>query len=74
MVGAGWIGSEIAASARQKGCHVTLLEMGTLPLENVLGSEMARIFLQVHRDNGVEFLAENVVERFEGNGRLNEFT
>jgi len=66
MVGAGWIGSEIAASARQKGCEVTMLEMGTLPLENVLGAEMAQVFLQLHRDHGVEFLAETVVERFEG--------
>jgi 3-phenylpropionate/trans-cinnamate dioxygenase ferredoxin reductase subunit len=70
MVGAGWIGSEIAASARQQGCQVTMLEMGTLPLENVLGTEMARIFLQLHRDHGVEFLAETVVERFEGDGAV----
>jgi 3-phenylpropionate/trans-cinnamate dioxygenase ferredoxin reductase subunit len=66
IVGAGWIGSEIAASARQKGCEVTLLEMGSLPLENVLGPEVAQVFLQLHRDNGVEFLAETVVESFGG--------
>jgi 3-phenylpropionate/trans-cinnamate dioxygenase ferredoxin reductase component len=70
MVGSGWIGSEIAASARQKGCEVTLLEMGALPLENVLGTEIAQIFLQLHRDNGVEFLAETVVESFGGNGSV----
>jgi 3-phenylpropionate/trans-cinnamate dioxygenase ferredoxin reductase subunit len=70
MVGAGWIGSEIAASARQKGCEVTLLEMGSLPLESVLGTEMAQVFLHLHRDNGVEFLAETVVERFEGDGAV----
>jgi 3-phenylpropionate/trans-cinnamate dioxygenase ferredoxin reductase subunit len=70
MVGAGWIGSEIAASARQKGCEVTLLEMGTLPLENVLGPEIAQVFLHLHRDNGVRFLAETVVERFEGDGAV----
>ncbi len=70
MVGAGWIGSEIAASARQKGCEVTMLEMGSLPLENVLGTEIAQVFLQLHRDHGVEFLAETVVERFEGDGSV----
>ena len=70
MVGSGWIGSEIAASARQKGCEVTMLELGTLPLENVLGTEMAQVFLQLHRDHGVEFLAETVVERFEGDGAV----
>lgn len=70
MVGAGWIGSEIAASARQKGCEVTLLELGALPLENVLGTELAQVFLRLHRDNGVEFLAETVVDRFEGDGAV----
>lgn len=70
MVGSGWIGSEIAASARQRGCKVTLLEMGSLPLENVLGPELAQVLLQLHRDNGVEFLAETVVERLEGNGSV----
>jgi len=72
MVGAGWIGSEIAASARQKGCEVTLLEMGSLPLENVLGTELAQVFLHLHRDNGVEFLAETVVDRFEGDGTVEQ--
>ena len=43
-----------------------MLEMGSLPLENVLGSEIAQIFLQLHRDHGVEFLAETVVESFGG--------
>jgi 3-phenylpropionate/trans-cinnamate dioxygenase ferredoxin reductase subunit len=67
VVGSGWIGSEIAASARQKGCEVTMLEMGTLPLENVLGTQVARIFLQLHRDNGVEFRGETTVRSFGGN-------
>jgi 3-phenylpropionate/trans-cinnamate dioxygenase ferredoxin reductase subunit len=70
IVGSGWIGSEIAASARQKGCEVTLLEMGALPLENVLGTDIARVFLQLHRDHGVEFLAETVVESFGGTGAV----
>jgi 3-phenylpropionate/trans-cinnamate dioxygenase ferredoxin reductase subunit len=70
MVGAGWIGSEITASARQKGCEVTMLEMGSLPLENVLGTELAQVFLHLHQDNGIDFLAETVVERFEGDGSV----
>src|SRR3954449_5203245 len=40
VVGAGWIGSEVAASARQKGLDVTLLEMTEVPLERVLGPEL----------------------------------
>jgi 3-phenylpropionate/trans-cinnamate dioxygenase ferredoxin reductase component len=67
VVGSGWIGAEIAASARQKGCEVTMLEMASLPLERVLGPEVGRIYLDLHRDHGVEFLPETTVERFEGN-------
>src|SRR4029453_11125899 len=35
VVGSGWIGAEIAASARQKGCEVTMIERSSLPLEQV---------------------------------------
>jgi 3-phenylpropionate/trans-cinnamate dioxygenase ferredoxin reductase component len=66
VVGSGWIGAEIAASARVKGCEVTMIEMGSLPLERVLGPEMGRIYLDLHRDHGVEFVPETTVERFEG--------
>jgi 3-phenylpropionate/trans-cinnamate dioxygenase ferredoxin reductase subunit len=70
VVGSGWIGAEIAASARQKGCEVTMLEMASLPLERVLGPELGRIYLQLHRDNGVEFIPETTVKRFEGEGSV----
>ena len=70
VVGSGWIGAEIAASARQKGCDVTMIEMASLPLERVLGPELGRIYLDLHRDNGVEFIPETTVERFEGEGSV----
>jgi 3-phenylpropionate/trans-cinnamate dioxygenase ferredoxin reductase component len=70
VVGSGWIGSEIAASARQKGCEVTVLEIGSLPLERVLGPEMGQAYLDLHRGHGVEFLPETTVERFEGEGSV----
>ena len=70
VVGSGWIGAEIAASARQKGCEVTVLEMASLPLERVLGPELGQIYLDLHRDHGVEFLPETTVERFEGEGAV----
>ncbi len=66
VVGSGWIGAEIAASARQKGCEVTMLEMASLPLERVLGPELGKVYLDLHRANGVEFLPETTVDRFEG--------
>jgi 3-phenylpropionate/trans-cinnamate dioxygenase ferredoxin reductase subunit len=70
VVGSGWIGAEAAASARQAGCDVTVIEMSTLPLERVLGPELGRLYLDIHRDHGVEFLPETTVERFEGAGSV----
>jgi len=70
VVGSGWIGAEIAASARQKGCEVTMIEMASLPLERVLGPEVGQVYLDLHRDHGVEFLPETTVQRFEGNGSV----
>jgi len=70
VVGSGWIGAEIAASAREKGCEVTLLEMGELPLERVLGPELGQTYLDLHRDHGVEFLPKTIVGRFEGSERV----
>ena len=70
VVGSGWIGAEIAASARQKGCDVTMIEMASLPLERVLGAEVGQIYLGLHRDHGVEFLPETTVARFEGEHRV----
>ena len=66
VIGSGWIGAEVAASARQKGCQVTMLEMAALPLERVLGPEVGRLYRDLHRDHAVEFLPETTVARFEG--------
>jgi 3-phenylpropionate/trans-cinnamate dioxygenase ferredoxin reductase subunit len=70
VVGSGWIGAEVAASARQKGCQVTMIEMASLPLERVLGPELGEIYVDLHRGHGVEFLPETTVDRFEGKGSV----
>jgi 3-phenylpropionate/trans-cinnamate dioxygenase ferredoxin reductase component len=67
-IGAGWIGSEVAASARQKGCEVSIVEQTAVPLEGVLGPELGRIYRDIHADHGVEFLGGTGVEAFEGDG------
>ncbi len=66
VVGSGWIGAEIAASARQKGCEMTMIQMASLHLEQVLGPEVGQIYLDIHRDHGIEFLPETTVDHFEG--------
>ncbi|MGH7920804.1 MAG: NAD(P)/FAD-dependent oxidoreductase, partial [Candidatus Dormibacteraceae bacterium] len=54
IVGAGWIGLEVAAAARSAGAEVTVLEMLELPLVGVLGAECARLFADLHRRHGVD--------------------
>jgi len=54
IVGAGWIGLEVAAAARGAGRSVTVLEYGQLPLHRVLGERLGRYFLQLHLGNGVD--------------------
>ncbi len=66
VVGAGWIGTEFAASARQRGCEVTVIDPASVPLERVLGSELGAFYRDVHIDHGVELLLGTGVEGFEG--------
>jgi 3-phenylpropionate/trans-cinnamate dioxygenase ferredoxin reductase component len=66
VVGAGWIGSEVAASARQRGLDVTVLDPHTVPLERVLGSEVGAVYRDIHLDHGVRMLMGTGVEAFEG--------
>jgi 3-phenylpropionate/trans-cinnamate dioxygenase ferredoxin reductase subunit len=54
VVGAGWIGLEVAAAARQAGLRVTVLEALDLPLLRVLGPEIAAVFADLHTAQGVE--------------------
>jgi 3-phenylpropionate/trans-cinnamate dioxygenase ferredoxin reductase subunit len=63
IVGAGWIGLEIAASARGRGVDVTAVETARLPLLAALGAEVAEVFADLHRAHGVNLLLEsNVAE------------
>jgi 3-phenylpropionate/trans-cinnamate dioxygenase ferredoxin reductase subunit len=66
VIGAGWIGSEVAASARQRGLEVTVVEPLTVPLERVLGGEVGAVYRDVHLDHGVQMLLGTGVEAFDG--------
>jgi 3-phenylpropionate/trans-cinnamate dioxygenase ferredoxin reductase subunit len=70
VVGAGWIGSEVAASARQLGKEVTIVEPAAVPLERALGSQVGSIYKALHEDNGVRVLTKTGVESFEGDGAV----
>jgi 3-phenylpropionate/trans-cinnamate dioxygenase ferredoxin reductase subunit len=70
VVGAGWIGSEFAASARQRGLEVTIVDPLALPTERIFGAEIGAFYRDVHRDHGVELVLGEGVEGFEGNGAV----
>jgi len=62
VVGAGWIGLEVAASARERGVDVTVVETAELPLLGSLGREAAEIFADLHREHGVDLRLKTSVE------------
>jgi 3-phenylpropionate/trans-cinnamate dioxygenase ferredoxin reductase component len=66
VIGAGWIGAEVAASARQRGLEVTVLDPLTVPLERVLGADVGAVYRDLHLDHGVRMLPGTSVEAFEG--------
>ncbi len=54
IIGAGWIGLEVAAAARAAGTEVTVFEVAELPLLRVLGRRVAQAFADLHRAHGVD--------------------
>jgi 3-phenylpropionate/trans-cinnamate dioxygenase ferredoxin reductase component len=62
VVGAGWIGLEVAASARQRGVNVTVVEAAKLPLIGALGAEVGMVFATLHREHGVDLRLRSQVE------------
>jgi 3-phenylpropionate/trans-cinnamate dioxygenase ferredoxin reductase component len=66
IVGAGWIGLEVAAAASAAGCSVTVVEPQAAPLIGVMGEQVGGWFAQLHRSHGVTFRFGEGVERLEG--------
>jgi len=70
VVGMGFIGSEVAASLRQKGLEVTTVDPSKTPLFRVLGEAVGHIIAEIHRAHGVRTIFEDAVAAFEGTGRV----
>ena len=70
VVGAGFIGAEVAATARTLGLDVTMIESLPQPLSRVLGDEMGAVCADLHRDHGVDLRTGVGVEGIEGDGRV----
>jgi 3-phenylpropionate/trans-cinnamate dioxygenase ferredoxin reductase component len=66
VVGTGWIGTEVAASARQAGAEVVLIGPSSTPLASVLGPEVGEVIRRLHADHGVELRLGTVATALEG--------
>jgi 3-phenylpropionate/trans-cinnamate dioxygenase ferredoxin reductase subunit len=69
VIGAGFIGAEVAASARQLGKHVLMVEAAPVPLGRALGDEVGEIYAAIHRRKGVDLRTGTTVERWHTAGR-----
>jgi 3-phenylpropionate/trans-cinnamate dioxygenase ferredoxin reductase component len=74
VVGMGFIGSEVAASLRQSGVEVTVVDRNTVPLRRVLGEEIGRVIEGIHRDHGTQLILKDTVAAFEGVSRVERVT
>ena len=73
VVGAGWIGCEASAAARQRGASVTVVEPLTQPLLRVVGERVGATFAALHREHGVDLRLGTSVVGFGGtDGRVSE--
>ena len=72
VIGAGWIGSEVAASARQMGADVVLVDPSPVPLMRVLGREVGEVFRRLHADNGVTLRLGSGVAALRGGTAVEE--
>jgi 3-phenylpropionate/trans-cinnamate dioxygenase ferredoxin reductase subunit len=70
VVGAGWIGLEVAAAARSYGNEVSVVEPQPTPLRAVLGDEIGGVFADLHRSHGVDLRLSTGVRELRGDGRV----
>jgi 3-phenylpropionate/trans-cinnamate dioxygenase ferredoxin reductase component len=69
LVGAGFIGAEVAASARQLGKEVLMVEAAPVPLSRALGEEVGKIYASIHRNRGVDVRTGTKVEKWHESGK-----
>jgi len=72
IAGAGWIGLEVTAAAREAGCEVTVVEPESVPLHRAIGPELGQLFAGLHTEHGVTFRFGESVSEFAGQGTVSE--
>ncbi len=71
ILGAGFVGAEVASTARVRGVDVTLIDMARSPLQRVLGAEVGDLLADRYREAGVDLRLETGIRRFLGrDGRI----
>ncbi len=70
VVGGGFIGCEVAATASAFGIEVTIVESQDVPLSHVLGEEAGRVISKLHADNGVQLKCGVEVQEFKGENQV----
>ena len=70
VIGAGFIGAEVAATCRGRGLEVTMIEAGPVPLGRVLPGEIGSFITDLHRDHGVDVRLGIGVDGLETDGPL----
>ena len=68
VIGAGWIGSEVASSARQLGAEVSVVAPEAVPLERVLGPRVGGVYRDLHAERGVDLHLSTQIEAIVGGG------
>ncbi|MGY1695504.1 NAD(P)/FAD-dependent oxidoreductase [Geodermatophilus sp. SYSU D00814] len=70
VIGAGFIGAEVAATARTLGLDVTVVETQPVPLAGPLGAEVGAVCAELHADHGTRLLAGTGVSGLVGRDRV----
>ncbi|WP_112266868.1 NAD(P)/FAD-dependent oxidoreductase [Lentzea terrae] len=68
VVGAGWIGAEVASTCRSLGLEVTVVEAAFIPMERALGPVLGSLCAELHADHGVDLRLGVGVDSFSHNG------
>lgn len=70
VIGSSFIGMETADSLKSRGLDVTVISPDDVPFKNIFGEDIGNMFLNMHRDNGVEFKLNTGVKEFEGEEKV----
>lgn len=72
IVGAGWLGTEVAAAARGYGCEVTIVSRSEVPMQRVLGDHFGTYLRDLHQSHGVQFVAGATPIEYLGDDRVRQ--